>query len=227
MPVSLHKEPRLTDELSEYCRGQYHYSAWEFEEMAADNGWSSIGMIMEPDGQPVSSSTEYRYYGTTHRYAQGASNAEAIERALAEVDERTGAANYAYGPGGYSFVYNASNADVVAVVWGIESALSDYGYLDEERASEIEDEENHPDEFTCYADNDCSCEVATHEHADMFQLGVESGAITPDMDEWSCPYCKDEQPIEAADREVMARIVARMWHDELQAAGQMTVFMFA
>ncbi|MEU3825256.1 hypothetical protein AB0F36_08010 [Streptomyces sp. NPDC029080] len=215
-------EITLTESLSDWAGQNYSYSRWEFEDTAEKNEWTAIGVVMDNDS-PASSSTDQRYYVyDTPRWAQGASNAEAIEEALNAAD---GGHGWAYGPG-ETFVYDANNAAVAAVVEELESVLASYGYLNEERASELEDEENHPDEFTCHAGRDCSCDVATHECSEVFAAGVECDEITAEMDEWHCPYCKEDYKIGADERKVMARILARKWHEEIQAAGQMTVFMF-
>ncbi|MFM9464170.1 hypothetical protein ACKI1K_15135 [Streptomyces scabiei] len=215
-------EITFTESLRDYARQNYSYTLWDFEDTAEKNEWTSIGLIMD-NLSPAESSTDLRYYVyDVARWAQGTSNAEAIEEALNAADDGHG---WAYGPG-ETYVYDAGNAAIVAVVEELEGALASYGYLNEERASELEDEENHPDEFTCHGGPDCGCYASTHEHGDLFRDGVESGEITADADEWHCPYCKEDQTITAVDRKAMGVILARKWHEEIQAAGQMTVFMF-
>jgi hypothetical protein len=213
---------RCTDDVHDYARQSYTHNLWAFEDTAEENGWKSIGLIMD-NLSPAASSTDQRYYGyDTSRWAQGASNAEAIEDALNAADDGMG---WAYGPG-ETYVFDADNEAVAAVVRDIEGALASYGWLNEERANELEEEENHPDDYTCNAGRDCGCYVSSHECSDVFRDGVESGDITPDMTEWHCPYCQDDREIGREERAVMALITARKWHDEIQAAGQTTVFMF-
>ncbi|QUI30710.1 hypothetical protein H9W91_07430 [Streptomyces alfalfae] len=212
----------FTQDVQDYTRQSYRHHLWDFEEVAEENGWARIGVVMD-NLSPAESSTDQRYYGyNTARWAQGASNAEAIEEALNEAADGDG---WAYGPGD-TYVFDAGNPVIAAVVESLEGALSSYGYLNEERASELEDGENHPDDYTCHAGPDCGCYVQTHDHAEIFADAVDSGEIEADADEWHCLYCQEDRKITAADRKVMARIFARKWHEEIQAAGQMTVFMF-
>jgi hypothetical protein len=213
---------KFTEAVEDYTRQNYSYSLGHFETTAEDNDWAHIGLIMD-NLSPAESSTDQRYYGyDTARWAQGTSNAEAIEEALNAAD---GGHGWAYGPG-ETYVYDADNAAVVAVVEELEGALASYGWLNEERASELEDEENHPDDFTCHAGRDCGCYVSSHECSDVFRDGVESGDITSKMTEWHCPYCQEDREIGREERAAMALILARKWHEDIQAAGQMTVFMF-
>ncbi|MET8164656.1 hypothetical protein ABZT34_10410 [Streptomyces sp. NPDC005329] len=213
---------KFTDAVEDYASQSYAYSLGHFETAAEDNDWAHIGLIMD-NLHPAASSTDQRYYGyDTARWAQGTSNAEAIEEALNAADDGMG---WAYGPG-ETYVYDADNAAVVAVVEELEGALASYGWLNEERASELEDEENHPDDFTCHAGRDCGCYVSSHECSDVFRDGVESGDITSKMTEWHCPYCQEDREIGREERAAMALILARKWHEDIQAAGQMTVFMF-
>ncbi|MFD8789285.1 hypothetical protein [Streptomyces vinaceus] len=212
------------ENVTKWASRNYSYSRWEFEEAAESNGWKAIGMITEPyDDGPVSSETSSRhYYGETWAFAKYASNAEHIISELERVDPE--AAHWDYGPG-RSFIYDMHCERVVEVVEEVEGCLASYGYLNEDRASEIEYEENHPSERECYADESCSCDVATHECRDEVYYRALSGDIDETTEDIECSFC--DHFIDLSDyADTVKRAVADKFHDELRSAGQMTIMDF-
>lgn len=219
------EEITLSEAIQSYTRQNYTYGDWHFYEEAEKNGWKSIGMMVDPLGSPVSSETHSRnYYGPVWEYARAIANAERIVELLDAVDEKVGEPGYSYGPGS-SFVYDTDNALMVEAVESIENALSD-GCLNDDRAYEIEYEENHPSESECYSDDpDCGCYANSHEHADVLADAFESAEVLILDGEWFCPYCNDWEEITPADWDRIAAITRRLDREDKAAKGQ-TVLPF-
>ncbi|MFJ9771849.1 hypothetical protein ACIRVF_11445 [Kitasatospora sp. NPDC101157] len=192
----------LSEAIHEYTRQNYAYGPWNFEHTAEQNGWTSIGMICDPMGSPVSSSTNSRdYQYVTHTYALHASNAEEIERILGEVADGQ---EWAHGPGD-CYVYNADHPGMVKAVAEIEGALGD-GPLNSDRMSELEWEENHPSEHECYStDPDCGCEKNTHACREELWSAVSGGEIGLTAETYWCRYCNGWIDLTDADRTEMNR----------------------
>ncbi|MCZ4119059.1 hypothetical protein [Streptomyces sp. H39-S7] len=223
MSVAVEDEITLSEAIRSYTSQNYSYGDWHFFEEAGKHGWSSIGMIVDLLGSPVSSETHSRsYYGPVWEYARSVANAERIVELLDAVDEKVGEPGYAYGPGS-SFIYDANNVLMVEAVESIEGALSD-GCLNEDRADEIEYEENHPSETECYSDNpDCGCRASNHEHAEELASAFEFEPVQIMDGEWFCDFCSEWIEIAPADWERMAAITRRLDREDKEAKGQIVL----
>ncbi|MDH6705437.1 hypothetical protein P3T27_002147 [Kitasatospora sp. MAA19] len=195
-------EIALSGAIQEYTRQNYTYGPGNFEHTAEENGWTSIGMICDLMGSPVSCKADSRHYQyVTSTWALHASNAEEIERILDEVADGL---EWAHGPGD-SYVFNADRPEMVQAVADIEAALGD-GALNETRKYELEYEENHPSEHECYSeDPDCRCEANTHSCREQLWGGVEGGEIGLTADCYWCQYCNGWVDMTDADRMEMHR----------------------
>ncbi|MCX4685505.1 hypothetical protein OG401_14475 [Kitasatospora purpeofusca] len=191
-------EITLSEAIHEYTRQNYTYAWWNFEHTAEQNGWKSIGMIVDAMGSPVSSSTSSRdYQYVTHTYALHASNAETIEKILGE---DSAGLEWAHGPGD-CYVYNADHVATVEAVEGIEGRLANYGILNEDRMSELEYEENHSDEFECGSeDPDCGCEANSHSCREEWWGAIDSGRDDVEAATYWCRYCRDWVTVTDVDR---------------------------
>lgn len=215
----------LSEDIRNYTRRNYSYSWWDFEAAAERNGWTSIGMITEHNNDgPVSSETSSRsYYGDSATFALCASNAEFIIDGLTSLDPD--AEHWDYGPGS-SFVFDAECERITEFVEEVEGSLANYGYLNEDRASEIEWEENHPSERECYADYDCSCDYSTHECGEELYALAYAGELDEKSEEFECPVCGVDQEITVYGAARVRNAIANRFHDSLRDAGQMTVMDF-
>ncbi|MEU3690524.1 hypothetical protein [Streptomyces narbonensis] len=211
----------VAKELGSLCRHSPWYAEYQFRDIADDLGWAEIAAIEDHAGGLVSNRTHgWNYYGSTESYARGVSNAEAIIEALEDEDPNED--HWTYGPAD-TFVYNPKHEPIRRTVADIEGRLAAWPYLNEDRASEIEWEENHPNDHECHADEGCSCEVSSHECLDQVQGLAYEGALDLDDDEYECPVCLEDLPIEAKERERVRLGIAERFHDDLKAAGQITV----
>jgi hypothetical protein len=206
----------VSEEIESFCRQSCHYSVYSFIEAAEQRKWSAVGFMTDVLGSPISSSADERYYGyNVFEWAIHASNAEQIEKALDEIDPE----GWGYGPA-ESFIFDASNAAIVAEAERLQICLSDYPVLNDERCSELEWEAHHPSEYECHSsDPDCGCDVKSHSCSDVFVMGVECGEIAIGDDDWYCLYCQESYNIGADEREVMRSIVVRMELAALVADG--------
>lgn len=211
----------MSDKISELCRHSPWYAEYQFRDEAEELDWESIAVIEDHAGGIVSNRThDYNYYGSTESYARGVSNAEAIIEILEEVDPNE--EHWSYGPAD-SFIYNPTNREVQRTVADIEGRLAAWPFLNEDRANEIEWEENHPNDYECHAEEGCGCEVSSHECSEQVEGLAYDGAIDLDSEEYECPVCLEDLPIEKEDLEKVRRGVAERFHHDLTAAGQITV----
>ncbi|MEU5299736.1 hypothetical protein ACH4YO_08020 [Streptomyces noursei] len=211
----------ISDELRSLCRHSPWYAEYQFRGEAEEAQWESVAAITDQGGHLVSNRTHgFDYYGSVEAYARGVSNAEAVIEALEEEDEHQ--LHWGYGPA-ETFIYNPKHEPIRRVVADIEGALHAYPYLNEERASEIEWEEHHPNDHECHAEEGCSCEVTSHECLDQVEGLAYGGAVGLESKEFECPVCLTGLPIETKELERVRRGVAERFHDDLKAAGQITV----
>ncbi|MFF4927415.1 hypothetical protein ACFY2H_00620 [Streptomyces griseofuscus] len=211
----------ISDELRELCRHSPWYAEYQFRGEAEQADWDSIAAIRDHAGHFVSSRTHgYNYYDSTEAYARGVSNAEAVIEALEEEDPNQ--LHWGYGPA-ETFVYNAKHEPIRRVVADIEGRLAAWPYLNEDRASEIEWDENHPNDHECHAEEGCSCAVSSHECGEQVEGLAYEGAIDLESEEFECPVCLADLPIEKRELEKVRNGIAQRFHDDMKTAGQITV----
>ncbi|MEV0443871.1 hypothetical protein AB0I84_02020 [Streptomyces spectabilis] len=211
----------ISDELTSLCRHSLWYAEYQFRDEAEGAEWESIAAITDHAGHLVSNRTHgFKYYGSVEAYARGVSNAEAVIEALEEEDPNQ--LHWSYGPA-ETFIYNPKHEPIRRVVADIEGQLAAWPYLNEDRANEIEWDENHPNEHECHAEEGCSCEVSSHECGEQVKGLAYEGAIDLESEEYECPVCLEDLPIEKAELEKVRNGIAQRFHDDMKAAGQITV----
>ncbi|MFD8594527.1 hypothetical protein ACFV1L_05960 [Kitasatospora sp. NPDC059646] len=208
----------LSPAIQRLCDASPHYGRRDFEAAAP---FRRMGVIEGPDGHMVSSDTYGdNLYNNTEEKWQHVTNARAIRDLLEEADNGCG---WEYGPAD-SFVYDLDNPAIVAVVEEIESALSDYPFLNEDSYQEEVYDEYHPDETTCHADGECPCYANTHECSDVMAAAVGCGKIALLMDEWYCEYCSTWYEITPEQRHEIAQKHFRAGLYEAEQNGQLRLF---